>query len=85
MPYIESLDRVHFEHAINDLVVKLTPDRAGDINYVISSIVWRVLKRKLNYQNANTVIGVLESLKLELYRRLVVPYEDKKIQENGDV
>jgi len=31
------------------------------------------------------VIGALEACKLEFYRRAVVPYEDKKIKENGDV
>ena len=31
------------------------------------------------------VLGVLECVKLELYRRVAAPYEDKKCQENGDV
>jgi hypothetical protein len=30
-------------------------------------------------------MGVLESAKLELYRRKIAPYEDDKIAENGDV
>jgi len=32
-----------------------------------------------------TVTGVLECAKLELYRRIAAPYEDTKIEENGDV
>ncbi len=43
------------------------------------------MQRPENYDNYNTVIGVLESMKLEMYRRTVAPYEDLKVQENGDV
>ncbi len=32
----------------------------------------------------NALIGVLESAKLELYRRMIAPYEDVKMKENGD-
>ena len=38
-----------------------------------------------NYTNINEVIGVLECAKLELYRRVAAPYEDEKIEQNGDV
>jgi hypothetical protein len=31
------------------------------------------------------VIGALENCKMELYRRKIAPYEDIKIEENGDV
>jgi hypothetical protein len=38
-----------------------------------------------NYANINEVIGVLECAKLEIYRRVAAPYEDEKIDQNGDV
>ena len=38
-----------------------------------------------NYADINSAIGVLECAKLELYRRQAAPYEDKKIEENGEV
>jgi len=38
-----------------------------------------------NYADYNEVMGVLECVKQELYRRLIVPYENKKKEENGDV
>lgn len=87
MPYIEMDERRRYEYAIGEIVTKLTPERPGDINYVISSIVWRVLKRKISYANANSIMGVLECLKLELYRRVIGPYEDTKITDpkNGDI
>jgi len=37
------------------------------------------------YFNYNRAMGVLESCKLEFYRRFVGRYEDKKIKENGDI
>jgi len=31
------------------------------------------------------MLGSVEAAKLEIYRRLIAPYEDTKIKENGDV
>ena len=31
------------------------------------------------------VLGALEGAKLEFVRRVVVPYEERKMKENGDV
>lgn len=36
-------------------------------------------------RRVNSGIGALEAAKLEFYRRVVAPYEDKKIFDNGDV
>jgi hypothetical protein len=33
----------------------------------------------------NDIIGVLEAAKTEFYRRIIAPYEDIKIQDNGDM
>jgi hypothetical protein len=33
----------------------------------------------------NDVVGALDGAKAEFQRRVVAPYEDKKIRENGDV
>jgi hypothetical protein len=59
---------------------------AGDLNYIFTKIINHYMNRKgEKYQHYNDVIGALEACKLELYRRRVAPYEDKKITENGDV
>ncbi|MCI0558113.1 MAG: hypothetical protein MN733_06430, partial [Nitrososphaera sp.] len=64
-------------HYIND---------EGQLNYVITRLAQELAKAKgSNYAAFNAVIGVLECAKLELYRRIVAPYEDRKIQENGDL
>ena len=41
--------------------------------------------RPLCYSDYNEVVGLLESVKLEFYRRMVANYEDSKIIVNGDV
>ena len=58
----------------------------GELNFAITTIINDYLESsKLSYAAINEVIGVLECAKLELYRRVASPYEDKKIKENGDV
>ena len=44
-----------------------------------------LLVESLSYAEINRIIGALECAKLEIYRRLAVPYEDEKIILNGDV
>lgn len=63
------------------------PQTAGELNYVITRAVDQFLQAQghLRYDNLNTSVGVLECAKLELYRRLAAPYEDRKCDENGDV
>jgi hypothetical protein len=39
----------------------------------------------VNYARLAEILAALESAKLEFYRRVVAPYEDKKCAENGDV
>lgn len=58
---------------------------AGDLNYIFTLICNEHLRKGLNYQGINDCVGALEGAKIELYRRIAVPYEDLKISENGDV
>jgi len=58
----------------------------GELNFVISTLLGRyIADMTLSYATINECIGVLECAKLELYRRIAVPYEGVKIAENGDV
>ena len=60
----------------------------GTLNYIITRLCdyWcRDYAGEANYEKYNTVIGVLECVKQELYRRQIAPYEDEKCKENGDV
>ena len=78
MPYIDSRIREHM-HLVD-------AEDEGELNFQITQLVDRYLLRKgVKYATLNTVIGVLECAKLELYRRVVADYEDQKCEENGDV
>jgi hypothetical protein len=80
MPYILSQARNKI------LYEDFKPTTAGELNFLITSIIDDYIKQHgLNYGIINELIGVLECSKLELYRRIAAPYEDSKIEQNGDV
>ena len=97
MPYIKQLARDGLDDVILDVVETLSIETAedgtqtkcdfdvGELNYVISSVVWKLFDLKKKYKTANDLMGVLECVKAEFYRRQVSPYEDEKINENGDL
>jgi hypothetical protein len=63
------------------------PETPGELNYAITRLLDEYLIQKggIRYPHLNEVIGALECAKLELYRRVAAPYEDKKIAASGDV
>ena len=66
--------------------IEEVPKDSGELNYLITLLIQDYLEYKNeSYQTYNDIIGALEGAKLELYRRKIAPYEDKKIKENGDV
>jgi len=85
MPYIKRSERDQLAHFIRCITGPGPVQSVGQLNYVISCLVAYWIGTTPSYGRLNSAIGVLECCKLELYRRLAVPYEDKKIQENGDV
>jgi hypothetical protein len=79
MPYIKQSER-------KPLIAGGVPLNSGELNFCITKMVNNYLKRTgESYDHINTVIGVLECAKLELYRRIAAPYEDEKCEEHGDV
>lgn len=79
MPYISQKRRVDVFN------LNLDVETAGELNYMFTEIALKYFNERRNYQAINDIIGALEACKLELYRRLVVPYENEKIKENGDI
>jgi len=85
MPYIPKEDRRH--------AVWSKPRTPGELNYAIHVIVEQYLQQRAivvpcgrnDYIDFNDVLGALEAAKLELYRRMIAPYEDKKAAQNGDL
>jgi len=62
------------------------PQTAGELNYVITQeILYYIKMKNVSYQTFNDVLGVLEGVKQEVYRRLIAQYEEKKKRSNGDV
>ena len=87
LPYVKPENRVKYEKILGELidVLKSLPAEEvdGELNYVVTKILKQVYP--LRYFHINKAIGVLECVKLEFYRRVAAPYEDKKMKESGDV
>lgn len=82
MPYIKQIDRQRL--AFRDT---LHPENAGELNYCITSLIAQYLKDKgaTSYQSINDILGALDGATQEFYRRIVAPYENKKLWDNDDV
>jgi hypothetical protein len=87
MPYIKQEDRQKLDPLLEEItqILAQTMPMPGQLNYVITRICHAYLGVKPDYALFNDVMGVLNCATHELYRRKVSPYEDKKIEENGDL
>lgn len=91
MPYIDRPDRENIDELIDQLIAKIerhytTNEIEGVMNYTLTRLISGVFGRQgWRYFKINRAIGVLESVKLEFYRRLAAPYENRAIAENGDI
>ena len=63
------------------------PRTEGELTYLITKLCVEYLDdaNPETYSIINGIVGALECAKLELYRRVAVPYEDFKSNLNGDV
>lgn len=85
MPYILKERRELLDARIEDIAKLINmDDRAGELNYTITKLLLH-LAGESKYKDLNELIGALECAKLEFYRRKAAPYEDTKIEANGDV
>jgi hypothetical protein len=88
MPYIKPIKRPHYDPHIESLLAHLRIDEwsAGCLNYIMSRLCWALFNENPSYDDAvSKVKGVLGDVADEFYRRKVVPYEEGKIMENGDL
>jgi hypothetical protein len=91
MPYIPQKRRDEISAELvgdtdKDNGLDWAPQNAGDLNYLVTCFVDNyLLEHGVRYANINEMIGALECCKLELYRKIAVPYEDFKAFENGGV
>ena len=79
MPYIDAAARTRLVHD--------KPRTVGELNYLITKLCVEYLDgaKPETYSIINGIVGALECAKLELYRRVAVPYENIKRNVNGEV
>jgi len=95
MPYIRKEDREKLDKYIAIMDEAVSEDLEseesantvkGNYNYAITRLMHLYIKRfGLNYSNLSNVNGILNDVIAEFNRKVVGPYEDKKILENGDI
>ena len=94
MPYIRQEERQRYDDSIKNIVHLLLDKfpgdnskhfQVGDLNYVVSSIVWKLFDALPSYTRGNELVGVIECVKQEFIRRRLNDYEDSKIKQNGDI
>ena len=84
MPYIKDEEKVTFEETIHKLSTFIT--NKGHLNYAICELVGiLIVQTGVSYTNMSEKIDTVHDAENELRRRLLNPYEDLKIKENGDV
>ncbi len=79
MPYIKQSKRLALDLG---KVARVS----GELNYTITMIIQAYLDdHGKSYSTMSEIVSALELSKDEFQRRVVHPYEDEKIKENGDV
>lgn len=82
MPYIERSKRFAMNKIVG-LMDAVGVKANGDLNYILYAFCKNFVKPSYNeYKN---FCGELRQCATEIERRILAPYEDKKIKENGDV
>lgn len=85
MPYLKIQQREYFNDLLKALHHVSIAD-GGELNFIFTECVKQYLAtHDKRYETFNTVVGALESCKAEFQRRIVGPYENVKIESNGDV
>lgn len=84
MPYIKPEVREGLDLIASPIfrLVNKTPN-TGALNYIITKIL--LATEPNSYEDYNALVGVLECIKMELYRRVIASYEDRKKKQNGDI
>jgi len=88
MPYIPLDDRADFDAPVKNLadIVKLRGLSNGELNYLLTRIALMYLgAHGTSYNTISDVVKAFECAKSEFIRRVLVPYEQAKCKQNGDV
>ena len=80
MPYIEPGVRPAIDSG------RMVPRTAGELTYAMTRLALNYVEQKgTGFTVFAEVLAALDATAREFYRRVVAPYEDIKISENGDV
>lgn len=93
MPYIKQIpdreeleNEAHLKTLSNYLASRDIKNFAGYLNYTIFRIVKEyITKNGKKYFTFAVIIGTIVCCVLEIYRKLVSPYEELKEKENGRI
>jgi hypothetical protein len=84
MPYIAQDRRQAFDDHLQRLAQQV--ENEGELNYCIYKLCCLLVERTgESYAKLSRCSSAMEHAKLEWYRKKLAPYEDVKIQENGDI
>ncbi len=84
MPYITPDRREFFDETLKQLAGEV--QNQGELNYCIYKLSRLIIDRiGKSYSSLSMCSSAMEHAKLEWYRKVLVPYEDEKIRENGDI
>jgi len=84
MPYIKRDRRKCLEVYLEVLTQNV--ENKGELTYCVYKLGVEYLKNhSLNYQNISDICASMRDAEYEIRRRILNPYEDKKIKENGDI
>ena len=82
MPYIKPEKRKLMDEVVE--IMKIENVQAnGDLNYILYKYCKNHIPK--SYNSIKNFCGELRQCATEIERRILAPYEDSKIQENGDV
>ncbi len=87
MPYVARDKRAGLDRLVEAILGYFEgideSDRDGQLNYLFAKVLKSLYAP--SYLNYERVMGLLECIQHEFYRRWVSVYEDGKIREHGDI
>jgi hypothetical protein len=84
MPYIQQYRRLDMEKHLLELYKKI--DTKGDLCYAVYWLMKSFAEYQgISFDKASNALSAADCARFEFYRRVLAPYEDQKIQENGDI
>ncbi len=91
MPYIGSYKKQLIDELIPKIEILLDNSRNeeakdnlidyGAFEYLIFKLMCNLTKIKPNFSNMNSLVGIMETTKLEYRDKILGPYEDSKLLE----